>query len=145
MGQRANATRPETDLSGVGLRIGQELGNCFGGDRWIHSHNLRLAADGSDGRDVANKIVIELVVERGAGCVRCTDKEKRIAVRGCFHSGLSADGASGTGSVLDNEWLAKSLGQPLTDPARLDVVIAACGNWDDDTHWPRRIALRPCD
>ena len=56
------------------------------------------------------------------------DQEERIAVGGRAHDRLGADIAAGTRPVLDDEWLAKPLRQPLTDQAREDVGRAAGGN-----------------
>ena len=70
------------DLAGIGLGIGDELGNRLGRKRWIHHHDVRRAHDACDRRDVADEIEIELVVERRVDRVRRTDQEKRIAVRG---------------------------------------------------------------
>src|SRR5258706_366755 len=46
------------------------------------------------------------------------------------------------GSILDEEWLAKPLGQPLTHQARHDVERAAGRKTDHDAHGPYRIGLR---
>src|SRR5262249_35316231 len=48
-------------------------------------------------------------------------------------------------SVLDDELLAKSLRQHLTYEARDDVRRTTGRKADDNTHWPRRIGLRPRD
>ena len=49
------------------------------------------------------------------------DQEKRVAVRRRTHDRFGADIAAGTRPVLDDEWLAEPLRQPLTDQARDDV------------------------
>src|SRR5215475_11844675 len=63
MAGSSDAGRPETDLARVGLNLAYELGNCFGRNRWIGHHHEREADNAGDGRDVAKKIEIELVVE----------------------------------------------------------------------------------
>src|SRR6516164_1064445 len=68
-----------------------------------------------------------------------------MAVGGRTHDRLGADVARSARPVLDDEWLAEALGQPLTDQAREDVGRAAGRKADDDAHRPRRIGLRPCD
>ena len=114
-------------LPGLAFGVSDELGNRPGRNRWIHHHNVGHAADGRDRRDVADEIEIELVVEQRAGYGRCADQQERIAIRGRFHDRLGADIAAGTRPVLDDEWLAKPLRQPLTHQARDDVVRAAGG------------------
>src|SRR5262249_7121475 len=47
--------------------------------------------------------------------------------------------------VVDDEWLAKPLGQPLTHQARDDVIRTAWSKADHNAHRPRRIRLRFCD
>ena len=68
-----------------------------------------------------------------------------MAIRRCTYDRLSADSAAIPGAVVDDEWLAEPLLQPLSHRACEDVARAAGGKSDDDTHRPRRIRLRPCD
>ena len=68
-----------------------------------------------------DEIEIELVVERRVDRVCRGDHEKGVSVRGRAHHGLSAHVAAGAGPVLDDEWLAEPLRQPLPDQARDDV------------------------
>ena len=65
MAGSSDAGRPETDLARIGLGVRRELRNRFGRNRWIYHHHEWQADDARDGRDVANKNEIELVVERG--------------------------------------------------------------------------------
>ena len=58
---------------------------------------------------------------------------------------LGGDMAGCARPVLDDEWLAEPLRQPLTDEASGDVGSATGGKADDDVHRPRRIGLRSCD
>ena len=74
-----------------------------------------------DRRDVADEIEIEIVVERRVDRDRSGDQEERIAVRGRAHDRLGADIAAGARPVLDDEWLAEPLRQPLAHQARDDV------------------------
>ena len=99
-------------------------------------HDEGTADEARDGRDVANEIEIEVVVKRRIDRVRRTDQEQRVTVRNCAHDRLGGDIAAGTRPVLDDEWLAEPLRQPLTDQTREDVVGAAGGKADDDTHRP---------
>jgi hypothetical protein len=58
---------------------------------------------------------------------------------------LGAEIGASAGPVFDDERLAEPLRQPLADQARNDVSRAARGKWHDQTHWPRRIGLRPSE
>ena len=111
---------------------------------------LGIADDARDRRDVADEIEIELVVERRVDRVRSRDQEERVAVGGRTHDRLGADIAAGARPVLDDEWLAEPLRQPLTHQARDDVGRAAGGKADDrcapaatDRLAPSRCARRP--
>jgi len=63
MGHRSNAARRHADLAWITFGISDELRDRLGRNRWIHHHNVGLAADGRDRRDVADKIVVEFVLE----------------------------------------------------------------------------------
>ena len=139
------ASRGHVDLARISLGVGDELGNGLGRNRWIHHHDTGLAADARDRRDVAKEIVIELIVERRVDYVWCTDEEERVAVGGRAHDGFGGDIAGGARPVLDDEWLAEPLRQPLADQAREDVIRATGGKADDYAHRPRRIGLRPSE
>src|SRR6516225_5571838 len=101
--------------------------------------------DACDWRDIADEIVVELVVECRVDRIETTDQEKRVAVCGRANCGLGADIAAAARPVVDNELLAEPLRQPLSDQAREDVGRAGRGEWHDQTHRSRRIGLRPCD
>ena len=73
----------------------------------------RRADDARDRRDVADEIEIELVVERRVDRVGRSDQEQRIAVRWRTHDRLGGDIGAGARPVLDDEWLAEPLRQPL--------------------------------
>src|SRR6185312_13261500 len=65
------------------------------------------------------------------------------AIRRRTYDRLSADSAASPGAVVDDEWLAEPLLQPLSHRACEDVARAAGGKSDDDAHRPRWIGLRP--
>src|SRR5262245_27244177 len=68
-----------------------------------------------------------------------------MAVGGGTHDRLGADVARSARPVLNDEWLAEALGQPLTDQAREDVGRAAGRKADDDANRPRRIGVCPSE
>ena len=63
-----------------------------------------------------------------------------------MHDRLGGDIAAGARPVLDDEWLAEPLRQPLTHQARGDVESQPPGAKPTiNAHRPRRIGLRPRD
>jgi hypothetical protein len=74
----------------------------------MHDHHARHADNAGDRSNIANKIEIELVVQRRVDRVVAPGHEQRIAVRRCAHDRLGADIAAGSRSVLDDEWLAEA-------------------------------------
>ena len=72
-------------------------------------HDKGHSDDTCDRCDVADKIEIKFLIERGIHRIRRSDQKERVAVRRRPHDGLGADVGAGTRSVLDNELLAKPL------------------------------------
>src|SRR6516165_2457445 len=95
------------------------------------------------GSDIANEVEIELFIECRINRVRRNGQEKRISVRWRAHYCFGSDVAASTRSVLDNELLAESIREPLTDQAREDVDWAASGKPNHQSNRPDRINLRP--
>src|SRR5262249_168293 len=96
--------------------------------------------DASNRRDVANEI--EPLIERRVDRLCRTDHEQRVSVCGRAHDGLGSYVGTSTRSVLNDEWLAKSLRQPLPHRTCNGLGIAASGKADEDAHRPRRVGLR---
>ena len=67
-------------LRQFGLGVGDELGNRLDRHRGIHLHDIGLAMNTRDRRDVADEIEVELCIKRRVDRVRRTCKEKRVAV-----------------------------------------------------------------
>src|SRR5262249_54181886 len=122
-----------------------ELGNRLGRNRWVHHHDEGSADHPRDRREIANEVVAELVIERRIDRGRRSDLEKCVAIGRRTHDRLGSDFAAATRPVLDDEWLAEPLGEPLAHQARDDVTWAAGSKADDDAHRPRRIGLRPSE
>src|SRR5215510_11813870 len=108
----------------------------------MYRHDEGCVNDASDRRDVADEIEIELVVERRIDRVGRSDQEERVAVCRRAHDRFGTNIAARARPVLDDEWLAQPLGQPLTHRTGDEVVSAARRDWHDQTHRPRRIGLR---
>src|SRR5262249_21709423 len=97
------------DLAGVGLGIGDELGNRFDRHRGMHLYGKRVASNARDRRDVADEIEIELVVEGGVDRVHSNASEKRIAVGGRTYNGLGATLLAAPGRFsMTNCWPSRS-------------------------------------
>src|SRR5215831_5785514 len=135
----SDTNRRHAELAGIGLRIGDKLGNRLSRNRRIYRHDIWCADDASDWRDIAKEIEAEFIIERHIDGVRRSRQEECVAVCRSTHDRLGADIVAATRSVLDDEWLAEPLRQPLSDQARRDVGRAGGGDWQDQTHWPRRI------
>jgi len=75
----------------------------------MHQHNVGLAADARDRRDIVNEIKTERVIKRCVDRMRAGDQEKRIAVRRCTYDRFGSDIAAGTWPVLDDERLTELL------------------------------------
>ena len=93
----------------------------------MHYQDDRNAVDAGDRRSVANEIEVELVEQRRIDRIRRAGQEKRVAVGFRTHDRLGGDIAAGARPVLDDEWLAETLRQPLPYQARNDVDLAARG------------------
>jgi hypothetical protein len=105
----------------------------------VDQHDERLACDCGDRCDVAQKIVIEIVVDRGVDGVRRPDQKERIPVARRSHDGLSGDVAGGAGPVLDDDRLTQLAGKPFPYQAPENVVGAAGWKADDEVYRTCRI------
>ncbi len=145
MGGSSVADRCHVDLAWIGLGIGDELGNGLGRKRWIHQHNKRKVIDARDGRDVADYVEIEFVVERGVDGIRPSHQQKRVTIWGRTHHHLCGDVGASARPVLDDEWLVQAFRQPLAHQTRDDIGNSAGGISNDQAHRTGWIILRPCD
>src|SRR6266849_539082 len=144
MAGRTDAGRCHCDLARIGLGVGDQLGHGFGRDLRIGQHDLRLPDQARDRRDVAEKHEAELVVKCRVDRARWADHQERMAVGRRAHDRFGCDIGARARPVLDDEWLAEPLLQPLSDQARADVGRAASGETDDNAHLPRRVGLCLC-
>src|SRR5262252_3836223 len=101
--------------------------------------------DTSDHRDVADKVEVELLIERSVDGVRRSDGEQRVAVCRRAHHRLGREIGGTAWSVLDDKLLAEPLGECLRNQASRNVGCAAGGKAYDDAHRSRRIILGPCN
>src|SRR5258705_13278070 len=110
----------------------------------MHFQDERKAANTGDRRNVADEIEIEFFIKGRIDRARRKYQEERVAVRRRTYDCLGGDIATRARPVLDNERLAETLLEPLTNEARRYVSWAAGRSANNDAHRPRRIALRPC-
>src|SRR5215510_12947306 len=85
---------------------------------------------------IANESEFEMVVQGGVDRATRTDHEQRISVCGRAHDGLGSYVGTSTRPVLNDEWLAETLRQPLPHRTRNGVGIAASGKADQQAHRP---------
>src|SRR5262247_2973786 len=145
MGGGSDTTRRHGELAGIGLGIGDELGDRLRWNREVRYHWVGHTGDAGNRRDVAAEIETKLFVQRSIDRVCRSDEEERIAVRERAHDRLGGNIAGSTWPALDDEWLAEPLRQPLTHRTRDDVGRSAERKPNNPAHWPRRIGLRPRD
>src|SRR5262245_34442080 len=129
----------------MSLGVGEELGNRLGRKVRIDLHHWWHAVHARDRGDIADEVVIELLIERGVDHIIRAHGEQRVAVRWRAHHDLSRDIAAGARPVLDDELLTEPLGEPLTYDARDDVDRLTSGKSDHHAHWSRGIGLCPRD
>src|SRR5262245_58818085 len=145
MGLGSGAGRCHGDLARIGFGVSDEFGDRLGRNRWVYHHDEGGADHPRDRREIADEVVAELVIERRIDRGRRSDLEKCVAIGRRTHDRLGSDFAAATRPVLDDEWLAEPLSEPLAHQARDDVTWAAGSKADDDAHRPRRIGLRPSE
>src|SRR5262249_36919869 len=92
-----------------------------------------------------DEIEIELIVKHVGDPVSGNDQKQRMAVGGRTRHCLGGDLTLRARSVLDDEWLAETLRQPLTNQAREDVSWTAGRKAEHDPHRSRRVGLRESD
>src|SRR5262245_10333212 len=131
MGWAPVATGTHRDPAGIGFRVGDELRNGLGREGWIYLHDLGDADNARDWRNVANKIVVKSFIECGVDCGGAADRKERVTVSGCSDNRLNANVTAAAWTILNDELLPKTLGQPLADQTCGDVVHAAGRKWDD--------------
>src|SRR5262245_2725790 len=115
MGWASVAARAHADLAGIGLGIGNELWNGGNGKRWVHLHHMGQADNASARRNITDKIVIELFVERCVDRGSTADHEERVAICRGAYDGLNTDIATASRTVRNEELLAETPRKPLND------------------------------
>jgi hypothetical protein len=138
----ANAGRRHIDLARIGLGVGNEFRNGSRRKRRMHLHDERHEVDPSNRRDIAEKIEVELFIERAVDSILRIDQQESVAIGRRASGRLGRNIAAGTGANLDDELLAEALRHPLRYQTRRNVRRATGGLPDDNAHGPSRICLR---
>ena len=142
MRRGAGARRRHVDLAGIGLGIGDELGDRARRHRGMHQQRVRHARQPRDRREVAREVEVEPLVERAVDGVGGGADQDGVAVGRRVDDAFGRDVAAGARLVLDHELRAEPLGEPLADQARQHVGRPAGRKSDDELHRPGRIVER---
>ena len=122
-----------------------------GGDEVLHraiaacrvdDQHVRLVRDLHHRREVAHRVVRQLIVQARVDAVRAdAAQHDGVAVGRRFRSELGADDAVGAGAILHHHRLAERAAELRADLAPDHVVVAAGGIRHDRADRLRRIAL----
>src|SRR5262245_6701549 len=103
MGGGSDTTRRHGELAGIGLGIGDELGDRPRWNREVRYHDVVHTGDASNRCDVAAEIETKLFVQRSTDRVYRSDEEERVAIRRRTHDRFGGDIAARARPVLDDE------------------------------------------
>ena len=141
--RRSRSGRRERNLARIVLGVFDKIGHRVHWQRRIDQQHQRIARHQRDHREVLERVVGELLVERRVDRKRAARREQqRVAVR----CGLRDGGRRGRGAcaraVLDDEGFAQPLGELLRHQLADDVDRSAGGERHHDGYLSRRIVLR---
>src|SRR3954470_21701201 len=139
-----DAGRAMIDLARIRFRICDEFGNGLRRKRCANCYHVRKSSDARDRRDIVDEIKIQLLVECRIDGVHGPAEQERVAVGRCTNSRFGCEVACCAGPVLNDDWLAHLLRQPLSEQARNDVEVTTGRKAHDDTHLPGWIGLGAC-
>jgi hypothetical protein len=100
----------------------------------VDEQDVGRANNADDRRDIANKIEIEVHVERRVNCCCGVTPQQRIAIGWCSHDCFRCDIARGAWPVIDYELLAKPFRNPLPHETHKDVDAASGRVSDNAAH-----------
>ena len=110
----------------------------------MHDEDIRAGGDHTDRREIALGVVRQFFVKTGVHRMRAGECDQRIAVGWRFGHDIGADDATGTGPVLDDEWLAECLCELLTGDTGDAINRATRRVTDDKAHRFVWVRLRLC-
>src|ERR1700704_5063054 len=109
-------------LAGLGLEPGRELGQRIDAQLLVDQHHHGHQAEAGDRLEVLDRIVTELLVQRGiAGVRHRRGGEHGVAVGLGAHHRFGGDDAVGAALVVDQYGLAPHLRELVGDDARADI------------------------
>ena len=136
---RRRVVDPARPLFHVRNELLERLDRQRGGD----DEHAGLATDQRDRREVLDRVIGKLGIQRGADRIGLRREQKRVAVWRRLRHDVGADGRARAGLVVDDHLLAEPLRELLRDHAHRPVDRTARREGHDDAHRPRRIILRP--
>ena len=107
------------------LGVGDQLGQRLGGHRGVQRQHARQRHHERDRREIAQRVVEDLLVGQMIDRERARGHQQRVAVRRRARGRLDADHVAGARPVLDIELLSHHLRELLRQHARRDVGAAA--------------------
>jgi hypothetical protein len=131
----------EDQLAGIGLRIGDELGDGADRDPRRHHEHMRPVHHGGDRHETLQRIEFEIRIGDRKVAEHIAAHQQRIAVGRCRCGGLGAGGLAGAGPVLDDDALADAQLQLLRNRPGDHVARGACDVRHDDPDHAARIGF----
>ena len=138
----AVARRGVVDLAGLAAGELDQLLHVPGRQRRMHHHDAGLSADQRDRREVVDRLVRQLGVQRRADGVGLRCQQQRVAVGWRPGHRLGADRGTRTGPVVDHHLLPQPLAQLLRHHAGRSVDRATRRERHDDADRPAGKVLR---
>ncbi len=143
MAEIADAARREAESARLFLGARDQSGDVLEAGRGIRDQHRGIADHHGDRNEVAQRLIGELVVERGIGDDRpVRDGGNGVAVRIRLHQRLQADGAVGAAPVLDIDLLPEAVGEMLRCQPRDEISAAARRKRADHADRALRPSLR---
>jgi hypothetical protein len=130
--RRAHARRAVGQLAGIGLGVGDEVGDRLHRQVVVDEEDRRHHQRGRDRRQVLERIVRQRLQAGQDGDGGVAGPEQRVTVGRRLGDAVGADGAGVAGDVLDHDRLAPRLGELVGEQTRGDVGGAARREADDE-------------
>ncbi len=141
--RRAVARRSEVDLAGVGLGVGNELGDRVHRQLRIGDQEIGAGREQCDRREILDRVIADVGVDRGSDREgRGVAEHQRIAVGFGACGRFGADGAARPGTIVDDDALIKTDRQLLGGEACHGVGRPAGGERHDHLDDAARVGLR---
>src|ERR1700730_11460981 len=135
----SNTTRTHIDPARVGFGVVDEFGHRARWKRRVHLHEVGKPDQAGNRRKVPDEIETWMFVERHVDGIDGAGEEKRVAVGRSGNDRGRGQVGAGARTVLDHDWLAQPVREPLPDQARGDVEGSAGRKTDADTDGSRWI------